>query len=183
MENLIWKKWNRETIDDINQYVLNYVKNVDRNVKIIVGCDSHPHRRRLIYAITVILYNESRKKGAHVVYSKVKIPRVRDVSVKIRKEAEFVYAVAESLDQTLRGTYYYKFDRNTYDNTLPTKLVEVHVDINPKKNTKNGRKFSNNLSNDVYQEVMGWLCGSGFKVFAKPDAFGSTGSADKLSKS
>ena len=183
MEKLNWKKWNREDIVDINEYVLDYVKNVDRNVKVIVGCDSHPHRKRLVYAITIILYNESLKKGAHVVYAKVKIPRLRDVSEKIRKEAEFVYSVANSLDQTLRGTYFYKFDKNTYDDTLPTKLVEVHVDVNPKRNTRNGRKFTNNLSNDVYQEIMGWLCGSGFKVHAKPHAYGSTGSADKISKS
>ncbi len=182
MEKLIWKNWKRETIGDIDKYVLNYVKNIDRNVKVIVGCDSHPQRRRIVYAVTVILYNESRKKGAHVVYATVKVPRVRDVGAKIRKEADFIYNVAESLDSILRGTYYYKFDKNNYDGTLPTKLVEVHVDVNPKRSTRNGRKMTNNLSNNVYQEIMGWLCGSGFKVYAKPDAFGSTGSADKLSK-
>lgn len=183
MEKLIWRKWNKEVIDDINEYVLNYVKNVDRNVKIIVGCDSQPHRRRLTYAVTVIMYNETLKKGAHAVYAKIKIPRVRDVNAKIRKEAEFVYNVAESLDQTLRGTYYYKFDKNNYDDTIPTKLVEVHVDVNPKRNTRNGRKFSNNLSNEVYSEIMGWLCGSGFRVISKPYSYGSTGTADKLCKS
>jgi len=182
MEKLNWKKWNRENIDDINTYVLNYVKNIDRNVKIIVGCDSHPHRNKLVYAITIILYNEDLRKGAHVVYAKVKIPRLRDVSVKIRKEAEFVYTVAESLDNALRGTYFYKFDKNIYDDTMPTKLVEVHVDVNPKRNTRNGRKYTNNLSNDVYQEIMGWLCGSGFKVYAKPQAYGATCSSDKVSK-
>ena len=183
MEKLVWKKFNKEIIENINEYVINYVKNVDRNVKIIVGCDSHPHRRRLTYAVTVILYNESRKKGAHVVYAKVGIPKLRDVSAKIRKEAEFVYTVAESLDQSLRGKYYYKFDKNPYDNTIPTKLVEVHVDVNPKRNTKNGRQVSNNLSNDVYQEVMGWLCGSGFRVISKPYSYGASSCGDKISKS
>ncbi len=183
MEKLIWKKFDKENIGDINEYVLNYVKTVDRNVKIVVGCDSHPHRRKLIYAITVIMYNESRKSGAHVVYAKVKIPITRDVSTKIRKEAEFVYDVAESLDKILRGTYYYKFDKNLYDDTTPTKLVEVHVDVNPKRNTKNGSKLTNNLSNGVYKEIMGWLCGSGFKVHAKPHSYGATCSSDKISKS
>ena len=182
MEKLNWKKWNHEAIDDINQYVLNYVKNIDRNVKIIVGCDSHPNKRRLIYAVTVILYNENLRKGAHVVYARIKIPRVRNVGDKIRKEAEFIYNVAESLDQTLRGNYYFKFEKNLYDDTTPTKLVEVHVDVNPKRNTRNGKKVSNNLSNDVYSEIMGWLCGSGFRVISKPYSYGATSCSDKISK-
>jgi len=181
MEKLIWKKFDKEVIDDVNEYVLNYIKNVDRNVKIIVGCDSHPQRKRLVYAITIILYNESRRKGAHAVYATVKIPK-RDVNSKLRKEAEFVFNVAESLDIALRGNYFYKFEKNNYDDTIPTKLVEVHVDVNPKRSTRNGRKMSNNLSNEVYQEIMGWLCGSGFRVISKPYAYGSTGTADKLSK-
>lgn len=182
MEKMIWKKFNNEIIDDVNDYVLNYIKTVDRNVKIIVGCDSHPHKRKITYAITIILYNENKKKGAHAIYSKLKLPIIRDVGVKIRKEAEFIYNIAESLNETLRGNYYYKFDKNMYDNTIPTKLVEVHVDINPKRTTKNGRKISNNLSNSLYSEIMGWFCGSGFSVISKPYSYGSTGTADKLSK-
>lgn len=183
METLIWKKWNKEIIEDVNQYILDYIKKVDRNVKIVVGCDSHPHRKRLIYAVTIILYNEQRRKGAHAIYAKIRIPKHRDISNKIRKEAEFVYNVAESLDQVLKGNYYHKFEKNSYDGTVPSKLVEVHVDINPKRNTRNGKKFSNNLSNEVYQEVMGWLCGSGFKVHAKPHSYGASSYGDKMSKS
>lgn len=182
MENLIWKKWNKEIIEDVNEYVLDYINNVDRNVKIIVGCDSHPNRRKLVYAITVIMYNESRRKGAHAVYATIKIAK-RDVNSKLRKEAEFIYDVAESLNNTLRGNYFYKFDKNNYDDTIPTKLVEVHVDVNPKRSTRNGKKMSNNLSNEVYQEIMGWLCGSGFRVISKPHSYGSSSCADKLSKS
>ena len=182
MEKLFWKKWNREPIEDINKYVLDYIKNVDRNIKIIVGCDSQPNRRKLVYAITVILYNESLKRGAHAVFATIKIPRTRDVNFKIRKEAEFIYNVASELDSALKGKYNYKFERNPYDDTIPTRLVEVHVDVNPKRNTRNGRKFSNNLSNEVYSEIMGWLCGSGFRVISKPYSYGSTGTADKLCK-
>lgn len=183
MEKLIWQKWDKEIINNINDYILSYIKNVDRNVKIVVGCDSHPQRRRLTYAVTIILYNEELRKGAHAVYAKIKIPRFRDINAKIRKEAEFVYNVAESLNKTLKGNYYYKFDKNLYDDTIPTKLIEVHVDINPKKNTKNGRKVSNNLSNNVYSEIMGWLCGSGFKVYSKPNSFAASCTSDKISKS
>lgn len=180
MENLVWKKFDGEKIANINSYVLNYIKNVDKNAKVIVGCDSDNHSRKTNYAITVVFYNEKLKHGAHVVYTTHKVPKIKDVTTKLRKEAEFIYAVAESLDETLRGNYFYKFDRNHYDNSTPTKLVEVHVDFNPKKTTKNGLKTTNNKSNQLYAEVMGWLCACGFKVMSKPYAYGSSSSADAL---
>jgi predicted RNase H-related nuclease YkuK (DUF458 family) len=183
MENLVWKKFNGERILDINKYVVNYIKKVDRNVKIIVGCDSNNNNsRKTNYAITIIFYNETLKKGAHAVYATHKVPKIRDISIKLWKEVEFIYYIAESLDQSLRGYYYYKFDKNYYDNSVPNKLVEVHVDLNPKKITKNGSKISNNKSNSIYADVMGWLCSSGFKVMAKPYAYGSSSTGDKLCK-
>ena len=182
MENLVWKKFNGERIHDINHYVLNYIRTVDRYAKIIVGCDSDNHARKTNYAITIVFYNEKLRHGAHVVYARYNVPKIKDIPTKLRKEAEFVYSVAESLDQTLRGEYYYKFDKNRYDGSTPTKLVEVHVDLNPKKTTRNGAKTSNNKSNAIYTEVMGWLCACGFKVMSKPDAYGSSTAGDALCK-
>jgi len=182
MENLVWKKVGGEKILNINNYVLNYIKTVDRNVKIIVGCDSDNHARKTNYAITVVFYNENMRKGAHVVYAMHRVPKIKDIQTKLRKEAEFVYHIAESLDQSLRGEYFYKFEKNYYDGSMPTKLVEVHVDLNPKKITKNGARFSNNKSNTIYTEVMGWLCACGFKVMSKPYAYSSSSCADALCK-
>lgn len=182
MENLVWKKFNGEHISNINSYVLNYIKNVDRNAKIIVGCDSDNHGRKTNYAITVVFYNEKLKHGAHVVYARHHVPKIKDVSTKLRKEAEYIYHVAESIDETLRGQYFYKFDKNYYDGSNPTKLVEVHVDFNPKRTTRNGAKITNNKSNLLYTEVMGWLCACGFKVISKPMAYSSSTIADKLCK-
>jgi len=182
MENLVWRKFNGEKISNINHYVLNYVKTIDRNTKIIVGCDSDNHAIKTNYAITVVFYNEKLKHGAHVVYATYRVPKIKDIQTKLRKEAEFVYDVAESLDGTLRGEYFYKFEKNFYDGSIPTKLIEVHVDLNPKKTTKNGLKMTNNKSNTIYTEVMGWLCSCGFKVMAKPGAYSSSSVADKLCK-
>jgi predicted RNase H-related nuclease YkuK (DUF458 family) len=182
MENLVWRKFNGEKILNINHYVLNYIKTVDRNAKIIVGCDSDNHGRKTNYAITVVFYNEKLRKGAHVVYAMYRVPKIKDIQTKLRKEAEFVYNVAESLDGALRGEYFYKFDKNHYDGSIPTKLIEVHVDLNPKKTTKNGAKMTNNKSNTVYTEVMGWLCACGFKVMAKPFAYSASSVGDKLCK-
>lgn len=180
MRELVWKKFDGSIIPDINKYVLNYVKNVDKNVKIIVGCDSQPQSSKTSFAITVLFYNEFKRDGAHVVHATYKIPRIKDVISKLWKEAVAVHEVAESLDNSLRGHYFYKFDKNYYDNSVPSRLVEIHVDLNVSRSTRNGRKMSNNISNKIYNDVMGWLCGERYKVMGKPFAFGSSSTADKL---
>ncbi len=182
-EKLVWKKINGERIENIDFYVLNYIRNIDRNVKIMVGCDSDNRSRKTNYAITIVFYNEQSCHGAHVVYANYNIPKIKDTPTKLWKEAEFVYQIADSLDKTLRGEYFYKFDKNYYDGSQPTKLVEVHVDLNPKKNTKNGSRLTNNKSNAIYANVMGWLCGSGFKVMGKPYGYASSTAGDSLCKS
>lgn len=180
VSNLIWKKFNGERIPNINEYVLNYVKKIDRNAKVIVGCDSDNHARKTNYAITVVFYNEQLRNGAHVVYATLKVPKIKDVTTKLWNEAVFVHEIAESLDNSLRGHYYYKFDRNYYDNSQPERLVEIHVDLNASRSTRNGARVSNNLSNRIYNDVMGWLCGERYKVMGKPYSYSSSSTADKL---
>lgn len=180
MEKLKWRKFNGEKISNIEEYVLNYVKNVDKNAKVIVGCDSDNHARKTNYAITVVFYNEFSRRGAHVVYAKYNVPKIKDIITKLWNEAVLVHEVAESLDNTLRGNYYYKFDKNYYDGSIPEKLVEIHVDLNSTRSTRNGAKMTNNKSNKIYNDVMGWLCGEKYKVMGKPHGYASTNCADKI---
>ena len=181
MENLVWRKFSGEKISSINEYVVNYIKNVDRNAKIIVGCDSDNHARKTNYAITVVFYNEKLKNGAHVVYATHRVPKIKDVITKLWNEAVFVHNIAESLDNSLRDIhYYYKFDKNYYDDSIPDKLVEIHVDLNATKATRNGARFTNNKSNKIYNDVMGWLCGERYKVMGKPYGYVSSNCADKI---
>jgi predicted RNase H-related nuclease YkuK (DUF458 family) len=181
MENLAWKKYSGEKISNINDYVLNYVKNIDKNAKIIVGCDSDNHARKTNYAITVVFYNEHLRNGAHAVYATYRVPKIRDIVTKLWNEAVFVHSVAESLDESLRNAhYYYKFDKNYYDGSVVERLVEIHVDLNATKSTRNGARMTNNKSNKIYNDVMGWLCGERYKVMGKPNSWGSSSAADKL---
>jgi len=180
-KNLIWRKFNGEQILDINEYVSNYVKNVDKNAKVIVGCDSDNHSRKTNYAITVVFYNEKLKKGAHAVYARYNVPKIKDIIVKLWNEAVFVHTIAESLDNTLRNShYYYKFDKNYYDDSIPERLVEIHVDLNATKSSRNGARMTNNKSNKIYNDVMGWLCGERYKVMGKPYGYASSTVGDKL---
>ena len=180
MENLKWQKFNGEKIQNINEYVLDYVKNVDRNAKIIVGCDSDTHSRKTSYAVTVVFYNDKKRNGAHVVYAKYAVPKVKDLITKLWDEAVVAHSVAESLDNSLIGNYYYKFDRNYYDNSVHEKLVEIHVDLNSTKSTRNGARMSNNKSNKIYNDVMGWLCGERYKVMGKPASFAASSCSDRM---
>jgi predicted RNase H-related nuclease YkuK (DUF458 family) len=180
MENLKWQKFNGEKISNINEYVLNYVTNIDRTAKVIVGCDSDTRSRKTSFAVTIVLYSEFKRNGAHVVYAKYNVPKVKDMIIKLWDEAVVAHSVAESLDNSLRGNYYYKFDKNYYDNSQPERLVEIHVDLNSTKSTRNGARMSNNKSNKIYNDVMGWLCGERYKVMGKPYAFSASSVGDKL---
>jgi predicted RNase H-related nuclease YkuK (DUF458 family) len=180
-EDLEWRKYDGQKIDNIGDYVLNYVKNVDKEAKVMVGCDSKVTGRKTSYAITIVFYNEKMRKGAHVVHSRVLFPRIKDVISKLWNEAVFVHDVAEEIDNILRKTKYnYIFEKNYYDGSIPKKLVEIHVDLNASKSTRNGRRYSNNKSNKIYSDVMGWLCGERYKVMAKPYAYGASSAGDKL---
>ena len=181
MESLVCRKYNGEKIPNINEYVLNYVKNVDKNAKVMVGCDSDNHSRKTKYAITVVFYNEKLRHGAHAVYATYRVPKIKDVITKLWNEAVFVHSIAESLDNTLReGKYFYKFEKNYYDGSIPDRLVEIHVDLNATRATRNGARMTNNKSNKIYNDVMGWLCGERYKVMGKPYSFSSSSCADKL---
>ena len=183
MKDLVWKKFNGEKISNIDEYVLNYVKTVDRGAKVVVGCDSDNADGKTKFAISVVFYNENMRKGAHVVYTTYRVPKIKDFVTKLWNEALVVHEIAESLDNTLRsGHYFYKFDNNYYDNSKPEKLVEIHVDLNPSRSTRNGARMSNNRSNKIYNDVMGWLCGERYKVMAKPHSYSASSCSDRLCK-
>lgn len=60
------------------------------------------------------------------------------------------------------------------------KLVDIHVDFNPKEGTPNGRGMTKNKSYAAYKAYSPWLRGLGFRTWAKPDAPGASTAADLL---
>ena len=91
-------------IPDIIEYLKEYVKN-DPNTTISVGCDSIQKRKRTIYACTIMLYNTDIRNGAHVVFFRENIEKVRDNFERLHKEAQFCHDIAEFLNQELSGFY------------------------------------------------------------------------------
>jgi len=103
-----FKKFGGEKIPDIIEYIKNYIK-YSPHVTISLGCDSVQRRKKTVYAFTLMFYSVSIKNGAHVVYFRENISKIRDNYDRLGKEAEFVHEIAEWLDKEL-STFYIRQD-------------------------------------------------------------------------
>jgi predicted RNase H-related nuclease YkuK (DUF458 family) len=166
MEALKFKKVDGTTIENVEQYVKNWVKKNPYG-KIIIGCDSQPHGRRIKFSCVVILHYKDecgQGKGAHVIIADVWEKRLNKTQVeelpnKLWREAEYALQAA----QMINGT----------DELFRTK-IEVHLDLNSIA-TSNSHE---NLSNIMYGAGLGLLSGYGYKVFGKPDSVIASNCAD-----
>lgn len=70
----------------------------------------------------------------------------------------------------------------TDEDKIDYKLVDIHVDFNPKEGTKNARGMTKNKSHAAYKAYSPWLRGLGFRMWAKPDSPASSSAADLLLK-
>lgn len=91
-------------IPDIVEYLKEYLDK-DPNTTISVGCDSIQKRKRTIYACTIMLYNTDIRNGAHVVFFRENIEKIRDNYERLHKEAQFCHDIAEFLDKELADIY------------------------------------------------------------------------------
>lgn len=67
-----------------------------------------------------------------------------------------------------------------YERNNEYKLVDIHVDFNPREGSINEKGVSKNKSYASYKAYVPWLRGLNFRVFAKPLGFASTSAADLL---
>lgn len=103
-----FKKFGGEKIPDIIEYIKDYIEE-HPNVTISLGCDSVQRRRKTVYAFTLMFYSVSIKNGAHVIYFRENINKIRDTYDRLYKEAEFIHDIAEWLDAEL-STFYTRQD-------------------------------------------------------------------------
>lgn len=99
-----FKRFGGEYIPDIIEYLSEYIQK-DPSVTISVGCDSIQKRKRTIYACTIMLYNTDIRNGAHVVFFRENIEKIRDNFERLHKEAQFCHDIAEFLDVELSKTF------------------------------------------------------------------------------
>lgn len=172
-----FRKFDGEFIENIVEYVSDYVKK-GADIRIIIGCDSIQKKSYTMYALTIMFYDEMLHKGAHVVYMKIRTKKERDIFSRIMNESLYSLDLSNWLDEKLEGVYVKpNFTKNEYDDSIPTKKLEIHVDVNPEYG-KNNR----NKSHAAYSSVMGLLCGCGYSVKCKPVSFAATYAADSILK-
>lgn len=167
-------KFGGEEITDYVQYVVDFLKEDPYSIA-VVGTDSKQTKYQTMYATCIALYNPFLHRGAHVIFCRFKIDKVRDMFSKLYKEAEFSLQLAEELQHRLSLEGYTRKDLKKDETHL--KLVDIHVDYNPDPG-KNGH----NKSHVVYNAVMPWIKGQDYRVFAKPNSFVATSCADLLMK-
>ena len=172
-----FRRMGGEEIPDIITYIKESVDN-GMDVRVMVGCDSQQKRKITLYSLVIVLYDVELHKGAHVVYMRMRTAKERDLFNRMMSEAVYSLNLSLWLDNKLEDMYLVpKFDPNEYDKSIPTRRVEIHVDVNPDEGAA-----KQNKSNVAYNAVMGMLCGSGFSVRAKPIAYAASCAADYLVK-
>ena len=175
--NRKFRKTGGEEIQDVISYIRDFVKQ-GQDVRVMVGCDSKQKRKITLYSLVIVLYDVELHKGAHVIYMRMRTPKERDLFNRIMSEAVYALNLSLWLDEKLDEFYIVpKFGPNEYDNSIPIRKVEIHVDVNPDEGTN-----KRNKSNIAYNAVIGMLCGSGFSVKAKPIAYAASCAADHLVK-
>lgn len=138
---------------DLLEYVIDRLQE-NPHLKIYVGTDSQNYGGFTHYAIAVVLrYNQ---RGGHVLYQKLKVPRIRDHWSRLWKECELSLEVAEWLRE------------NSAIN-----IEAVELDYNTEKITE---------SHKLVSATRGWVESLGYKAKLKPDEMIACKAADHIAR-
>ena len=146
-KNLIFRKFNGETIEDVGNYVKEWVKNHPYGT-VTIGCDSQEYSKYVKYGVSILMHDIDKfgiGHGAHVIFSKVTDTSKTyksDLYTKLWEEAELSVYTAQLIE----------------DCGSP---ISIHLDYNSKETS---------YSNVLYNAGIGYVNGMGFKAFGKPFA-------------
>lgn len=215
MKKIYFKKFGGEKVEDEVQYILDYIKRdpgnellgKSSNIQISIGCDSAIKRRRSIYAITIVFYDNMQKNGAHYIFKRIKIPKSfllkgkRFSQWEIEKVSDLEYASVQNKitpDVLKSLTFNRLWNEVEYIKELGIHLdaaLKGHYFVKHKPNSDGSAPWrlpvlhidlnpefgdGHNRSFTVYQAAVGYLIGEGFKVVYKPLAYASSSAADLL---
>jgi predicted RNase H-related nuclease YkuK (DUF458 family) len=116
-----FKKFGGEFIPDIIEYLKEQLQE-DPKLTISVGCDSIQKRRRTVYAITIMLYNGDIRNGAHLVFFRESVDKIKGNFDRLQKEAEYLHDIGEFLNTEL-SSFYTREDLND----LTRKKYKLHL--------------------------------------------------------
>jgi len=163
MENTLnFRKIDGTRITDVEKYVKDWTVENPFG-KIIIGCDSQIHGRRIKYSIAIVmrfLDKYGAGHGAHVIVSDIWEKRtpgktqLQEMPSKLWREAEYLLIAAQMVDGS--------------DESFKKKLI-LHLDYNSIESEK---------SNVLFSAGIGYLSGLGYIAEGKPLAWASTHTAD-----
>ena len=153
---LTFKKFTGEKLDNVPEYVKNYVEEhkLD-NVEIMIGTDSQNKGSRTIYSTVIVMYTPGH--GGHCIFRRWKKHKEKVRQVRLLKEVEESLNIANEL----------------VENGCPRPKY-IDIDINPNPKYK---------SNEVFQTAKGWVESMGYEVRFKTLAPLVTSVADWLVRS
>lgn len=137
----------RDLIGYVEQYVALY-----SDLRIYVGCDSQNKGDVTIYVTTVVFRWDNH--GAHGIYFKEKVPRIRDLWTKLWGE----------LQRSIDVAGYLKFEGR-----IDIERIDMDYNRSPK-----------HKSNPVLKAAIGYVEGLGYKSAHKPDVLYATSFANEL---
>ena len=99
-----FKKFGGDYIPDVIEYLRECIDK-DPGLTITIGCDSVQKRRKTMYAITIMLYNGDVRNGAHVIFYRETIDKIRDNQERLYKEALYLNEVGNYINDELSNFY------------------------------------------------------------------------------
>ena len=105
----VFRSLSNEKVVDLIPYLKEKIASAD-DIKIYIGTDSQNIGGKTVYASVIVLHYGNR--GAHVVYSKTKVDRIRERFAKLWREVEISMEVAQYLRENDINATYIDIDLN-----------------------------------------------------------------------
>jgi predicted RNase H-related nuclease YkuK (DUF458 family) len=150
--NYVFKSLTDEQPVDLIPYLRKKLRESE-DVSIYVGTDSQNIGSKTVYACVIVLHYS--RDGAHVLYTRESVKRIRERFSKLWREVEISMEVAEHLRA----------------NEIHAKFIDI--DLNPDP------RYS---SNKVLRAALGLIESMGYTARVKPEAIAASYCADRLCK-
>jgi hypothetical protein len=147
-----FRSLSNEKVVDLIPYLKEKLSESD-NIAIYIGCDSQNIGGKTVYACVIVLHYGN--NGGHVLYSRMKVDRIRERFTKLWKEVEISMEVAEYLNE----------------NGIRAKYIDIDLNPDPRYG-----------SNNVLRAALGFVESYGYTARCKPESFAASCAADRLCK-
>lgn len=170
IHKLIFKKHDGTVIDDVNNYVNDWVK-MNPYGTVTIGCDSQEFARYVTYAIVIVMHMKDKYDighGAHVISAKFDDKEMKSKKGPRKdKEKEFDTSrlhgkLWQEVELTIQAAQMLKGCE---------KKIKIHLDYN---------SDAKEVSNALYASGIGYANGMGYEAFGKPYSWAATHTADAL---